>query len=257
MNEQWNRSADAGRRLDGRVALVTGAGCDGEFVGIGAATAVLFATQGAKVGIVDIVPERADATRRMIDDVGGECVVAIGDLTSADDNARCVAEVADAFGRLDVLVNNAAIAGATGSPAALDLQEWNETLDLNLTAAMLAAKYAIPHMRAAGGGVIINISSIAGTHGFGAGAYAASKAALIGLTKDWAYLHGRDGIRVNCLVLGHIYTPMGGGSGGQREQRRLAGLLGTEGTAWDVAWPAACSFRFGRVALDRGRRGFP
>lgn len=239
MAEEWNRSADAGRRLDGRVALVTGAGFDGEFVGIGAATAILFATQGAKVGIVDIAPERADATRRAIEEVGGESVVAIGDLTSADDVARCVTEVADAFGRLDILVNNAAIAGATGSPAALDLQQWNETLDLNLTAAMLAAKYTIPHLRAAGGGVIINISSIAATHGFGAGAYAASKAALIGLTKDWAYLHGRDGIRVNCLVLGHVYAPMGGSRGTeQREQRRLAGLLGIEGTAWDVAWPA-------------------
>jgi NAD(P)-dependent dehydrogenase (short-subunit alcohol dehydrogenase family) len=239
MTEPWDRSADAGRRLAGRVALVTGAGSDDALIGIGAATALLFATQGAKVGIVDIAPERAAATRRLVENAGGECVVALGDVTKPDDIARCVAEVADAFGRLDILVNNAAIAGATGSPAAIDLQQWNETLDLNLTAAMLAAKYAIPHLRAAGGGSIVNISSIAATHGFGAGAYAASKAGLIGLTRDWAYLHGRDGIRVNCLVLGHIYAPMGGGRGDeQREQRRLAGLLGIEGTAWDVAWPA-------------------
>jgi len=218
---------------------VTGAGCDPDFIGIGGATAVLFATQGAKVGVVDIVPERAEATRRMIEAAGGEAAVAIGDITSEDDSARCVAEVADTFVLLDILVNNAAIAGATGSPAVMDLDRWNETLDLNLTAAMLAAKYAIPHLRAAGGGVILNISSIAATHGFGAGAYAASKAGLIGLTKDWAYLHGRDGIRVNCLVLGHVYAPMGGSRGDeQREQRRLAGLLGIEGTAWDVAWPA-------------------
>jgi NAD(P)-dependent dehydrogenase (short-subunit alcohol dehydrogenase family) len=208
-------------------------------MGIGAATAVVFASQGAKVGVVDVSPERAEATRRMIDDVGGECVVAIGDLTSPDDNARCVAEVVGAFGRLDVLVNSAAIAGATGSPVDIDLEQWNATLDLNVTAAMLAAKFAIPHLRATGGGAIINISSVAGTHAFGSGAYAASKAALIGLTKDWAYLHGRDGIRVNCLVLGHIYAPMGM-SGGEalRDQRRRAGFLSTEGTAWDVAWPA-------------------
>jgi NAD(P)-dependent dehydrogenase (short-subunit alcohol dehydrogenase family) len=239
MSEPWQRSADAGRRLAGRVALVTGAGSDDELIGIGAAIASLYAAQGAKIGIVDISPKRADATRRMIEGLGGECVVSVADLTNPDDNARSIAEVAKEFGRLDILVNNAAIAGATGSPAALDLQQWNATLDLNLTAAMLSAKFAIPHLRAAGGGVILNISSIAGTHGFGAGAYAASKAALIGLTKDWAYLHGRDGIRVNCLVLGHIYAPMGGSRGlDQREQRRLAGLLGTEGTAWDVAWPA-------------------
>jgi NAD(P)-dependent dehydrogenase (short-subunit alcohol dehydrogenase family) len=239
MTRAWDRSADAGRRLDGRVAVVTGAGSDDGLTGIGVATAVLFATQGAKVGVVDISHERADATRRMIDDVGGECVVAVGDLTNPDDNARCIAEVARAFGRLDTLVNSAAIAGATGSPVDTDLAQWNATLDLNITAAMVAAKHAIPHLRAVGGGAIVNISSIAGTHGFGSGAYAASKAALIGLTKDWAYLHGRDGIRVNCLVLGHVYAPMGATGGeAQREPRRRAGLLGSEGTAWDVAWPA-------------------
>jgi NAD(P)-dependent dehydrogenase (short-subunit alcohol dehydrogenase family) len=73
----------------------------------------------------------------------------------------------------------------------------------------------------------------------GSGAYAASKAAMIGLTSDWAYLHGRDGIRVNCIAPGHVYTPMGDQGGEElRERRRRAGLLGTEGTAWDIAWPA-------------------
>jgi NAD(P)-dependent dehydrogenase (short-subunit alcohol dehydrogenase family) len=239
MAHAWERSADAGRRLDGRVAVVTGAGSDDGLLGIGAATAVLFAMQGARVGVVDISPERAEATRRMIDGAGGECVVAVGDLTNADDNARCIGEVANAFGRLDTLVNSAAMVGAAGSPVDTDVQQWDATMALNLTAAVLAAKHAIPHLRAAGGGAIVNISSIAATHGFGSGAYAASKAALIGLTTDWAYLHGRDGIRVNCLVLGHVYAPMGT-SGGEswRERRRRAGLLGTEATAWDVAWPA-------------------
>ena len=239
MPHEWSRSADAGRRLDGRVALVTGAGSADGLIGIGVATAVVFASQGAKVGIVDISRERAEMTRRMIEAVGGECVVAVGDLTSPDENERCVAEVAGAFGRLDTLVNSAAIVGDAGSPIETGLEQWNATLALNVTAAMLAAKHAIPHLRSAGGGAIVNISSIAGTHGFGAGAYAASKAALIGLTKDWAYLHGREGIRVNCLVLGHVYTPMGS-SGNEvlREQRRRSGILGTEASAWDVAWPA-------------------
>jgi NAD(P)-dependent dehydrogenase (short-subunit alcohol dehydrogenase family) len=236
MTVPWTRSADAGRRLDGRVAVVTGSGSDDGLMGVGAATAVLFATQ---VGVVDVSPERADATRRMIDDVGGECVVAVGDLTDVDDNARCIAATAEAFGRLDTLVNSAAIVGSAGSPVDTDVEQWDATMALNLTAAMLAAKHAIPRMRAAGGGAIVNISSIAATHGFGSGAYAASKAGLIGLTTDWAYLHGRDGIRVNCLVLGHIYAPMGmSGSEEYRELRRRAGLLGTEATAWDVAWAA-------------------
>ncbi len=175
----------------------------------------------------------------MIVGAGGGCVVAIGDLTDTEDSARCVAEVAAELGRLDILVNSVATVGDAGSPVDSDVDQWNATLALNVTAAMLAAKAAIPHLRAAGGGAIVNISSIAGTHGFGAGAYAASKAALLGLTTDWAYLHGREGIRVNCLVVGHVHAPMGAtGGDAQRERRRRAGLLGTEATAWDVAWPA-------------------
>jgi NAD(P)-dependent dehydrogenase (short-subunit alcohol dehydrogenase family) len=239
MAQPWERSADAGRRLDGRVALVTGAGSGDGLVGVGAATAALFAMQGAKVGVVDISAERAAATRRMIEEAGGTCIVALGDVANVDDNARCTADVANAFGRLDILVNNVATTGAAGSPVGTDVAAWNATMALNLTAAVLAAKHAIPHMQSAGGGAIVNISSIAGTHAFGSGAYAASKAALIGLTKDWAYAHGRDGIRVNCLVLGHVYAPMGTlGGDALRERRRRAGLLGTEGTAWDAAWPA-------------------
>ena len=92
---------------------------------------------------------------------------------------------------------------------------------------------------AAGGGSIINISSIAASRGHGSGAYAASKAAMLGLTRDWAYVHGRDGIRVNCILPGHVYTPMGSQGGPElREDRRRAGLLATEGVAWDIAWPA-------------------
>jgi NAD(P)-dependent dehydrogenase (short-subunit alcohol dehydrogenase family) len=240
MTRPWERSVHAGRRLDGRVALVTGAGSGEGVIGIGAAIAVLFATQGAKVGVVDISAERADRTRRQIEDVGGDCMVSVGDLTSPDDSAACVGAVADTFGRLDTLVNSAAIVGPGGSPVHTDLSEWNATIAVNLTAAMLAAKHSIPHLRRAGGGAIINVSSIAATHGFASGPYAASKAALIGLTKDWAFLHGRDGIRVNCILVGHAHTPMGMTGGEElRERRRRAGLLGTEATAWDVAWPAA------------------
>lgn len=240
MSEQpWDRGADAGRRLDGRVAIVTGAGTAGGLLGIGEAIAIVFAAQGAKVGIVDISADRAERTRSLVDDVGGECVVAIGDLTNLDDNARCVAEVVDEFGGLDIVVNSAALTGAGGSAVDVDLEEWDDAMALNLTAIVLTARHAIPHLRAGGGGSIVNISSIAATRGFGSGAYAASKAAMIGLTKDWAYQHGREGIRVNCIVVGHVFTPMGSQGGDEmRDRRRRAGVLGTEGTAWDVAWPA-------------------
>jgi len=97
---------------------------------------------------------------------------------------------------------------------------------------------AIPHLKRAGGGSIINVSSVAATRALGAGAYAASKAAIQALTRDWALLHGRDHIRANCIVVGHAHTPMGTTDEAGRERRRLVSLLGTEGVAWDIAWPA-------------------
>ena len=219
--------------------MVTGAGAAGELAGVGDAIAVLFAAQGAKVGIVDISLERAEATRSTIVAAGGEAVVAVGDLTVLEENQRCVEEVATALGGLDTVVNNVAISGGGGSPADVDLDEWRRVMAVNLDAALYTARHAIPHLRTAGGGAIVNIASVAALRGHGSGAYAASKAALLGLTRDWAYVHGRDGIRVNCILPGHVYAPMGTHGGeATREARRLAGLLGTEGDAWDIAWPA-------------------
>lgn len=239
MGEAWDRGTDGAHRLRGRVAVVTGAGTAGGLMGVGEAIAVLFASQGARVGIVDVSTDRAKTTQKLIEQAGGESVIAIGDLTKVDDNARCVEEVAADFGRLDILVNNAALPGGGRSPVDVELDEWKAVMALNLDAALLTARHAIPHIRAAGGGAIINISSIAAIRGHGSGAYAASKGALIALTRDWAYLHGRDGIRVNCILPGHIFTPMGDQGGEDvRERRRRAGLLGTEGDAWDVAWAA-------------------
>ena len=237
--QPWERSGDSGRRLDGRVAIVTGAGSAGGLLGIGEAIAVLFAAQGARVGIVDVSAERAEVTRAMVDDAGGECTVAVGDLTDASDNARCVAEVADRCGGVGVLVNCAGIVARSHWPDEFDLEEWDRVMAVNLTAAVLATKHALPHLRAAGNGAIVNISSIAAIRGMGGGAYTASKAGMIGLTREWAYDHGREGIRVNCILPGHVDTPMGLSGGEELRERRVrAGLLGTEGTAWDIAWPA-------------------
>ena len=208
-------------------------------IGIGESIAVLFAAQGAQVAIADISAERAEATLRLVDDIGGDGVVTVGDLTTVDDNARCVQEAVDAFGGLDTVVNNAALSGAGGSPVDVDLDAWERVMAVNLHATLLTARHTIPHLQAAGGGSIVNISSIAATRGHGSGAYAASKAAMLGLTKDWAYTHGRQHIRVNCILPGHVVAPMGNpGDPAMREQRRRAGLLPIEGTAWDIAWPA-------------------
>jgi NAD(P)-dependent dehydrogenase (short-subunit alcohol dehydrogenase family) len=236
----WWRGVDAGRRLAGKRAFVTGAGTTpgGTLPGIGEAIAVLFAAQGASVAIADVSAERADATVRLVDEVGGTCLVTVGDLTAIEENARCVGEAVDAFGGLDTVVNCVALSTGGGSPVEVDLDTWERVMSVNLHATLLTARHTIPHLVAAGGGSIVNISSIAASRGHGAGAYAASKAAMIGLTRDWAYEHGRDNIRVNCILPGHVYTPMGNQTPELRERRRRVGLLPTEGLAWDVAWPA-------------------
>lgn len=237
----WWRGVDPGRRLSGKRAFVTGAGSSpgGELLGIGEAIAVLFAAQGAHVAVADISRERAEATVTLITDLGGQAVATVGDLSSPPDNERCVKDAAGAFGGIDTVVNCAALPGGGGSPVDVPIETWEEVMAVNLHATFLTARHTIPLLRRNGGGSIINISSVAAVRGHGSGAYAASKAAMLGLTRDWAYVHGRDQIRVNCLLPGHVYTPMGRSGGDEmRETRRLSGLLGTEGDAWDVAWPA-------------------
>lgn len=239
--QPWFREADAGQRLAGKRAFVTGAGTapGGELPGIGEAIAILFATQGAKVAIADISRERAEETLRLVQAAGGEGVAVVGDLTKLDENARCVLEAVDALGGLDTVVNSAALSGGGGSPVTVDLDVWDQVMAVNLHATFLTARHTIPHLQTAGGGSIINISSIAGARGHGAGAYAASKAGMQGLTRDWAYTHGRDNIRVNAILPGHVYTPMGNQGGPElRALRHRMSLVPLEGLAWDVAWPA-------------------
>lgn len=218
--------------------MVTGAGSSGALPGTGVAIAALFAAHGAQVGVVDISAERAANTASLIEEAGGTSVPVVADITQAAECDRAADEVRRRFGRLDILVNNAAITGG-GADEASYQEAWDRVVALNLTAVMLTCKSAVPHLRAAGGGAIVNMSSIAALRGFGSGAYASAKAGVIGLTYDLAYAHGRDNIRVNCIAPGHLYTPMGDQGGPElRERRRRAGLLGTEGTAWDAAWAA-------------------
>jgi NAD(P)-dependent dehydrogenase (short-subunit alcohol dehydrogenase family) len=239
VEQPWVRSAEPGRRLEGRTALVTGAGCAPEHMGVGGAIAILFASQGAQVGILDISAERAENTRRLVEAIGGKGMVTIGDIADPDDNARCVEEVAGALGPPDIVVNSAAVVAGGPSPVSLDVGSWDRVMAINLTGAVLTTGHVVPHMRSAGRGAIVNISSIAATRGFGSGAYSASKAALIAQTRDWAYQYGREGIRANCIVIGHAFTPMGNAGGEHmRERRRRAALIPVEGTAWDVAWAA-------------------
>lgn len=226
-------------RLAGMVIAVTGGGHEGTLLGTGAAMAILFARHGAQVAVVDIAPERAEATAATIAGEGGEAMVVVADVTAADDCARAVQEVVGRYSYLNGLVNNAGVS-AGGTVVDIDEALWDRVLDINLKSVMLMSRYAIPAMIARGAGAIVNISSIAGMRAFGSCAYSASKGGMIALTQDMAYAHGRDGVRVNCIAPGHLFTPMGySGDDELRDHRRRAGVLGTEGTAWDVATAAA------------------
>lgn len=227
-------------RLEGKTALITGAGAKGQGYGTGRAMAVLFAGEGARVCLVDRDEEAAAGTLHIIEKIGGEAIVALGDVTDEAQCGRFVADASAAFGPLDILVNNVGVASGGSAVDALDMDQWQRVLDINLKSAVLMAKAAVPVMRDAAGGAIINIVSIAGMLAYGAFAYGASKAALIQLTRDLALRHGPDGIRVNALAPGHIYTPLVEGllPPDMREARRKAGPLGIEGDAWDVAYAA-------------------
>lgn len=225
-----------GTRLVGKAVLVTGGGSAGDFLGTGAATAILMAAQGATVGILDISGERTEHTLRRIEASGGRGIALTADITDEEAARAAVDDFAHRAGRLDAVVNNAGISGE-GSIAATTRAGWDRVFALNVTAAMQVARAAHPHLVRGGGGSVVNISSVAAQRGFGSGAYGASKGALQSMTIDLAYSWGRDNIRVNCLVPGHLHTPIGdhGGEEGRRK-RRAANLLGVEGTAWDLAW---------------------
>jgi NAD(P)-dependent dehydrogenase (short-subunit alcohol dehydrogenase family) len=235
-----------GEDLAGKVAIVTGAGSrPGEGVGNGRAASILLARAGAHVVLADAMPDWAEETRRMIAEEGGaESVVVGSDVTKPEDCARIVATAQERWGRLDALVNNVGIGGAKGDAEHCDLAEWNHGLLVNVTSMMLMAKYAVPAMRAAGGGAIVNIASVAGLKGGHPSLlYPTSKGAVVNMTRAMAVHHAKDHIRVNCVCPGMVYTPMvqaGGMTPERREARKNRSILRVEGSGWDVG--AAVAF---------------
>ncbi|GIW15893.1 MAG: dehydrogenase [Tepidiforma sp.] len=228
-------------RLNGRVAIVTGAGSQTEGIGNGRATAVLFAREGARVLLVDRRIEAAGLTARLIAEEHGEAEPFAADVTSEAACRAMIERALERWGRLDILVNNVGI-GIAKRITEVTLEEWELQMRVNVTSMVLASKHAIPAMVAtAGGGSIVNISSIASQRGRGLAPYAASKGAVEALTRAMAADHGRDGIRVNAIAPGPAYTPMVSARGmpeSVREARRKSTALGIEGTAWDIAWAA-------------------
>lgn len=225
------------QRLAGKVAIVTGAGSQGEGVGTGRAIAFLFAAEGAKVCLVDRETERAEETRAMISAAGGDAFVCTGDVANSVDCARIVHETVTRYGALHVLVNNVGIATAAQPFEQFDEASWDRVLNINLKSVFLMCRFAVPHLIAAGNSAVVNIASVAGLQGYGSAAYGPSKAGMVQMTRDLAVQYGRKGVRANAVAPGHIFTPMLLGVVGEemREQRRKIAPLGIEGDAWDIA----------------------
>jgi NAD(P)-dependent dehydrogenase (short-subunit alcohol dehydrogenase family) len=218
-------------------AIVTGAGAEGDGIGNGRAAAVLLARRGARVALVDADEERIATTARLIEEFGGQTISLTGDVSKEADCERFVAESSERWGGVDILVNNVGVVGPAESVVDVDVDDWRRTFDVNVLSVMLMSRFAIPLMRAQGFGSVVNISSLAGKLTHPRPAYAASKGALLSLTRSMASRHGPEGIRVNAIAPGTVYTPMVQAEGLTEESRaaRAAMLpLRTEGTGWDV-----------------------
>ena len=222
-------------RLDGKVALISGGSR-----GMGAFEAELFVQEGAKVVICDVRDDEGDALAKKIVDRGGEAAFVHLDVTSESDWAAAVSEAVERYGKLDVLVNNAGVS-ARGSIEETSPDDWDRVMDINAYGVFLGTRSAIPEMRKAGGGSIINISSQLGLVGMGESSpqYQASKGAVRIFSKSAAIQYAHEGIRVNSVHPGPIITPMTEARRSDEvvRQRMISRIpLGRYGESEDVAY---------------------
>ncbi|KAF2967346.1 hypothetical protein GQX73_g6205 [Xylaria multiplex] len=207
-------------------------------IGNGRAAAILLARHGAKVALVDINPEWAEETRRMIDEEGGISEVIQADVTIEESCKMAVKKTVELWGAVHILVNNVGVGGAIGDATVVNLGAWERDFRINVTSMVLMARYVIPEMRKGGRGSIVNLSSVSGLLGGNPSLiYPTTKGAIIQLTRTMAAQHGQENIRVNCVCPGMVYTPMVRGRGMTDEMRQARinqNLLKREGTGWDV-----------------------
>jgi NAD(P)-dependent dehydrogenase (short-subunit alcohol dehydrogenase family) len=234
-------------RLEGKVALVFGAGSVGPGWGNGKATAVLFAREGAKVVAVDISRSAAEETARIIHDEGNVGEAMVADVTSSDQVKAVVESTLRNYGRIDILQNNV---GTTemGGPVELSEEGWHRVIDINTTSIFLTCKHVLPIMEKQGKGAIVNMSAVAAIRytGYPYIAYYAAKAAVNQFTVGLAMQYAAKGIRVNAIMPGYMNTPLihqqiSGQYASTEEMMRARDAIsptGKMGTGWDVAYAA-------------------
>jgi NAD(P)-dependent dehydrogenase (short-subunit alcohol dehydrogenase family) len=255
------------RSLENRVAIVTGAGAQGDGIGNARASSILLAEDGCAVVCIDRDLKLAERTVEMILAEGkGKAIALQADVTSEADCKRIVETTMEKYGRLDIresfptqgnmqtltlatVFNCVGVGGAPGTAENVDMVQWAKSMEINVASMVMMAKYAIPEMVKNDNewgyrGVIINMASVAGLRGGTPHLlYPTSKGAIVNMTRAMAAHHAAQGIRVNAVCPGMVYTPMmyGGGMSEQaREARKNRSLLKTEGNGWDIG----CAVRF-------------